>query len=180
MFSIDLTYEQADKITVASIVDSLDYHLEPSNYPTHDNPLDMWKLVAGFTHVIEQFCTREQMGEILNEERIKRLQTLLDRVSKDAVAQDRLDTNVLNWCLADMSIKVKNTTYTDTLVVSDKFSIGLNGKGTGKASICSNYSGVLSSIYTDLLRFDPEDTDELIEILTTFRDEVKKGQADNA
>lgn len=99
MFHIDLTYKQADKITVASILDSLDYHIDPDNYPTHDNPLDTWNLVAGFTHVIEHFCTREQSKEIWNEDRGEKLRVLLDRVVKDELSRDLLEYEQLKSAL---------------------------------------------------------------------------------
>ena len=88
MLSIELTYDQADEIVVQSILSSLDYNIDPDNYGTIDeDPMTTWKRVAGFTHVLEYYCTKKKLDEILTIERCDKINALALYVAKDVVSR---------------------------------------------------------------------------------------------
>lgn len=86
MINIEITDDQADEIVVQSVLRSLDYNIDPDNYETIDeNPMDTWYRVAGFTHVLEHYCTKKKLDEILTIDRCDKINALLTYAAKYAV-----------------------------------------------------------------------------------------------
>lgn len=88
MITIEITPDQADEIVVQSILSSLDYNIDPDNYETIDeNPMDTWYRVAGFTHVLEYYCTKSRLDEILTVDRCDKISALALYAAKDVVSR---------------------------------------------------------------------------------------------
>lgn len=89
MLSIELTHDQADEIVVQSILSSLDYNIDPDNFGTIDeDPMGTWSRVAGFTHVLEYYCTKKELDKILTIDRYDKMNALALYVTKDVVNRE--------------------------------------------------------------------------------------------